>query len=120
MKKKEFKWWTLIVLGIMTIIISCTNKRDEILTSSDCSSINAKFSSDVNPIIISTCAINSGCHGAGSVNGPGPLTSYTLISRAATDIKNAVVSKRMPLGSSLSDADINKIKCWVDSGALNN
>lgn len=119
MKKKEFKW-TLFVIGILVFIFSCTNKRDEIITPSDCSTINAKFSSDVNPIIISTCAINSGCHGAGSVNGPGPLTSYTLISRAASDIKNAVVSKRMPLGSSLSDADINKIKCWVDSGALNN
>ena len=84
-----------------------------------CSSTPAKFSADVNPIIQSNCA-TSGCHGSGSSNGPGPLLTFDQIRNAAASIKSAVVSKSMPLGGTLSNAQIQSISCWVDNGTLNN
>ncbi|MDI9876648.1 c-type cytochrome [Flectobacillus rivi] len=117
--------WTYVVESLIVGLIllgmgACTNKKDDILNPNDCSGIEVKFSTNINPIIQSSCAFNSGCHGVGSVNGPGAFTDYAKISASANAIKDAVVSKRMPLGATLSDADIQKIKCWVSSGALNN
>lgn len=120
MKKKTACLLLFLATVTGVAVVSCTSKRDVIPAATDCSVINAKFAADVNPIIQSTCANNSGCHGAGSVNGPGPLLTYTQISAAAADIKAAVVSRLMPLGSTLSDDKIKKIMCWVDSGAQNN
>ncbi len=85
----------------------------------DCSTVPSKFSADVFPIINGTCGVN-GCHNTGSANGPGPLTTYAQISGDATNIRAAVVSKRMPKTGSLTDVEIHKIMCWVDAGALNN
>ncbi|MDP1762875.1 MAG: hypothetical protein Q8L07_03240 [Sediminibacterium sp.] len=85
-----------------------------------CSTINAKFSADISVIVQTNCATNSSCHAAGSVNGPGPLLNFTQINANASAIKTQVESKLMPKGATLSQADIDKIKCWVNSGALNN
>lgn len=89
-------------------------------SSTSCSSVAKSFSADVNPIIQSTCAINSGCHGAGSVHGPGPLLTYTQIFNARVNIKNAVAIGTMPQTGSLTTAQKNSIICWIDSGAPNN
>ena len=86
---------------------------------SSCSSVPAKFSADVNPIIQNSCAI-SGCHGSGSSNGPGSLLTFDQIKNAASQVKSAVVTKAMPQGSTLSNTQIQTISCWVDNGALNN
>ena len=85
---------------------------------SSCSSVSAKFSADVNPIIQNSCAIG-GCHGSASNNGPGPLLTFDQIKNAAASIKSAVVSKSMPRGGALSNAQIQQISCWVDNGARN-
>jgi hypothetical protein len=81
---------------------------------------NKAFAADVAPIIASSCATNASCHAAGSVNGPGALTTFSQISSAASAIKSSVQSGRMPQGSSLSTSQKNSIICWVDSGAPNN
>ncbi len=89
--------------------------------SLDCSTVtNKAFAADVNPIIQSTCATNSSCHGSGSVNGPGALTSYTAIFNARTGIRSSVASGSMPKNSTLSTSQKNSILCWIDSGAPNN
>ncbi|HJS54579.1 MAG TPA: cytochrome c [Chitinophagaceae bacterium] len=85
----------------------------------NCSGPAKSFAADVNPIIQSSCA-SSNCHGASSSAGPGPLTTYSQIAAAKASIKDAVSSKRMPRGSSLTDAQINAIVCWIDNGAPNN
>ena len=85
----------------------------------DCSTVPKSFAADVNPIIQSNCAI-SGCHASGSINGPGPLTNYTLIFNARTSIRAAVLSGAMPQNSTLPVAQKNSIICWIDSGAPNN
>jgi hypothetical protein len=88
--------------------------------TASCASSSAKFSMDVNPIIQSSCASSSGCHGNGSINGPGSLTTFDQVRNAAASIKSAVTNKRMPLGGTLSSSQIQSISCWVDNGALNN
>jgi uncharacterized membrane protein len=85
----------------------------------DCSTVSAKFSTDVAGIISSKCA-TAGCHNAGSSNGPGALTDYATISAAKSSIRSSVVSKRMPRNTTLTDEQIKIIACWVDAGGLNN
>jgi len=88
--------------------------------SSNCTTAAKSFSADVNPIIQSTCTINAGCHGAGSVHGPGPLLTYTQIFNARVTIKTAVANGTMPQTGSLTSAQKNSIICWIDSVAPNN
>lgn len=111
----------LIALFVcLAVFIGCTNDKDELLNpfNGDCTGVNASFANDVLPIIQANC---QGCHGAGSTNGPGPLTNYDQIKNAAARIKNAVVSGYMPKDAGpLPAAEIRKIRCWVDSGTPNN
>lgn len=85
----------------------------------DCGTAAKSFSANVQPIISGRCAI-PGCHAAGSTNGPGELTTYQQIFNARAQIRPAVSSGLMPQGSSLTQAQINTIICWIDSGAPNN
>jgi hypothetical protein len=78
------------------------------------------FSTEVNPIIQGNCTASSGCHEAGSINGPGPLTTYQQIFNARSAIRAAVLSGTMPKNGSLSSAQKNTIICWIDAGAANN
>ena len=111
---KKMSVMTTITVVAAMFILSCTKKRDEIM--GDPVSVPG-FMADINPLIGSSCAYTMACHGAGSVNGPGPLTSYAQIKAAAPEIKSAVVSREMPLNAPLSNADIQKIRSWVDAGA---
>ena len=89
-------------------------------TTLDCSTItNKAFAANVDPIIQGSCNI-AGCHAAGSVNGPGPLTNYNQVFNARSTVRSAISSGRMPQGSSLTTAQKNSILCWIDSGAPNN
>ncbi|MFN8289641.1 MAG: hypothetical protein U0U70_05270 [Chitinophagaceae bacterium] len=88
--------------------------------SVDCSLVtNKAFAADVNPIIQSVCNM-SGCHAAGSTNGPGPITTYTEAFNARTRIRSAIASGIMPQGTTLSTAQKSSIICWIDGGAPNN
>jgi hypothetical protein len=110
----------IVAAGIL-FMSGCYYHKEELLypDSLNCTTTPARFSTDIAPLIQSRCAI-SGCHAAGSTNGPGPLTSYTLIKNAAPEIKAAVVSRFMPKTGTLSQLEIKKISCWVDAGAPEN
>lgn len=112
---------TSFALALVFLLAGCYYDKEELLypEPSDCSTINAKFSTQVAPLIQTRCAI-SGCHDASSGNAGGPFTNYTLISAKAANIKGQVRSGAMPQGSSLTAAEIQLISCWVDSGAPNN
>src|SRR5215210_478071 len=60
----------------------------------DCNSVPKSFSANVQPITSTRCAI-SGCHAAGSNNGPGELTTYQQIFNARMQIRPAVLSGTM-------------------------
>jgi len=111
----------ILLSCVVVLIIACSKSNDTAAVSMvDCSGAAKSFSTDVNPIIQSSCATNSGCHAAGSNNGPGALTSYPQIFNARSAIRTAVANGSMPQNSSLSAAQKNAIICWIDNGATNN
>ncbi len=117
----------VIIFSISAFILNSCSKSSSSggggSTTTDCSTINAKFAADVSPIISSKCAVNSGCHAAGSSNSGGPFTNYSQISAKASNIKTQVSSGNMPQagsGITLSTDEKNKIICWINSGAPNN
>ncbi len=102
---------------------SCSSDKDEVLNPGNtdpCQGVPAAFSANIAPILETKCALGSDCHGDGSVNGVGPLLTYTHAKNAASRMKAAVMSGAMPKTGSLTQAQINSIRCWVDNGALNN
>ena len=116
----------LLVIAVV-VIISCSkstasnsSNNDNNNNTVDCTGVSKSFSADVASIIQTNCATNSGCHGSGSTNGPGPLTTYDQIFSARVAIRSAVASGTMPLGGSLSATQKNTILCWIDNGASAN
>ena len=108
-----------IIISVFTVI-SCSKDGGGGGGGTDCSTVSNKaFAADVNPIIQSRCNV-PGCHSAGSTNGPGPLTNYTQVAAAASSVRSAISSGRMPQGGALTAAQKNSILCWIDSGAPNN
>lgn len=86
----------------------------------NCSTISAKFSTDVNPIIQTKCA-TAGCHNAASAQGGTVLVTYAQVAAKSALIKQrCVIEKNMPPTGALPPAEIAVIKCWIDSGSPNN
>src|SRR5690349_19205738 len=85
-----------------------------------CSGAAKSFSTDVHPIIQTSCATDAGCHGTGSQNGPGPLLTYNHVFNARTAIRTAVGNGSMPKTGSLSTSQRNAILCWIDGGSATN
>jgi hypothetical protein len=109
----------LAAIGFCTA--GCHYDKEEVLYpgGSNCQGAANKFS-QVNPIIQTKCAINAGCHAAGSNNVGGPFTSYDLIKAKASQIKLQVQTGLMPQTGSLTPTELQSIVCWVESGAPNN
>ena len=108
-------------LILLTVLAGCYYDKEELLypATTDCATINARFSTQIAPLIETRCAI-LGCHDASSGNAGGPFTNYTQIQFKAVNIKAQVQSGAMPQGSSLTAAEKALISCWVNSGAPNN
>lgn len=104
-----------------TLASGCYYDKEEILYpgGSACNGAANKFS-DVNPIVQSKCSFSSSCHGSGSSNAGGVLTSYDLIKNKAASIKLQVQTGLMPQTGSLTAAEKQSIICWVEAGAPNN
>lgn len=117
-----------LVLIVAAVLFACTKSTDKTINNNsntnsgsvNCTSVAQLFSTDVNPIIQSTCATGSSCHGTGSINGPGELRTYSEIANAHVAIRAAILSGLMPKTGSLTSAQKNTIICWIDNGALNN
>ena len=111
----------LFVITGIVFFSSCYYDKEEVLYPDglNCGTVPARFAANVSPIIQTRCAV-ADCHAAGSTNGVGPLTNYTLIKNAAQQIKAAVVSGFMPQNSTLTAVEIKTISCWVDAGAPEN
>lgn len=76
------------------------------------------YSATIRPLINSRCMP---CHnGDGSEPFAPDLTTFSDVQRLAQQVKAETVTRRMPIGSTLSTAEINDIECWVDNGAPNN
>lgn len=112
----------LIVLAAAGLLTAgCYNDKEELLYpgGTDCNGSANKFG-NVNPIVQSKCSFSSSCHGTGSSNSGGALTSYDLIKAKAAQIKVQVQTGLMPQTGSLTPAEKQSIICWVEAGAPNN
>ena len=100
------------------------------------------FASDVRPLLQNNNCLNSGCHGTGSSegeltlgtatyssvrNGSGTNGSIVVASDASSSNLYLKVTSSPPFGSQmpvtgskLSVTDQNKIRDWIDQGALDN
>ena len=113
-----------MIAGLFTLMTGCYYDKEELLypdsnTAVDCSTVSAKFSADVAPIISSQCA-TSGCHDA-TASGGIVLQNYAQISAAKDRIQTrALTEKTMPPSGPLPAAQVNAIQCWINSGAPNN
>lgn len=115
------------IFFIFMILISATGcyyDKAEILYgnggATSCTSISAKFSSDVKIIIQNKCA-TSGCHDAADAAGGTVLETYTQIAAKAARInQRCIIDMTMPPGGPLLPAEIAVLKCWISSGAPNN
>jgi hypothetical protein len=110
-----------LLIAVLLIVYSCSKKSDSGsggggTTTVDCSTTNAKFATDIQPLINSSCAI-SGCHDGTQTP---TLIDYSQISGNASKINAEVQSGRMPKTGSLSATQKKLIACWVQSGAPNN
>ena len=107
------------LLAGITLLLNACGKGGSSATD-PCAGLSFKFSTDVQPIINTTCANSTNCHGAGSVNSGGPLTDHSKVSLKSSQIKFQIENGLMPKVGSLSTAEKNKIICWINSGAPNN
>lgn len=90
-----------------------------------CSTISAKYSADIEPILQTEC-VNPGCHAAGGGSSGYDLSTYALVKAYADQgrIRARVLEGNtngwMPQGGPLPEASRQKIDCWLKSGAPNN
>ncbi len=106
----------LILVVLSTVFFSCENNVEEesgIGGNEPCDP-DISFIASIKPIIDTNCI---SCHGG---NQAPDLRTYEGISNNAARVKTQVVSRRMPLGGSLTSDEIELIRCWIENGALNN
>lgn len=119
-----------IAIAFSTIIVSCSKDNEEDLGNNNppggntCDTANMKYATDVLPIIQSSCY---GCHANGAAAGGVSLGTYAGLKTQADNgnllhvINHDPGYPAMPQGGSkLSDCNINKIRSWINHGALNN
>ena len=124
---KKIILFTISVITIGCIASGCSKTSDATPTNGggggitfSCIGITPRFSVEVTSIFTSVCSVNSNCHGAGSTNSGGPFTNFTEIFAKRSNIRAQVLSGAMPQTGSLTQAQINNLICWIDSGAPNN
>lgn len=96
-----------------SVLISCTQDKVTEDAPDPCNE-DYTYSDDIEAIIMNNCA-TSGCHnGAQSP----ALNSYSAVEAKKDRVKaRAVDLKTMPPSGPLSDAEIQKISCWIEQGA---
>ena len=112
----------LCALAIASLTTGCYYDNEEYLYGT-CDTTNVTFSKDIKPILDANC-IN--CHSGGAID----LTNYngvlakvndsTLYKAISYSYSGANSSKNMPTAGKLDDCSINKVKAWIDEGAINN
>ena len=121
--KSRFTKMVSMLVIVVFLLVACTKRHEDTLgtvSPGNGSGPATSFAVDVDPIVQSSCAASSGCHGSGSSAGPGPLLTYTQVFNARSSIRSAVSSGRMPPNGGLSVTQKNSIIFWIDSGAPNN
>lgn len=114
------KFFVLLFLDLL--LKSCYYDSEQKLyhiSAVDCTTISSKFSTDVMPIVTSTCATPS-CHNSTGVGGI-VLQTYDQVKANTDRIRQRVlVDKTMPPNGALNSSELNIIQCWINAGTPNN
>ncbi len=102
----------------VSLLMSCEYYvENEDLQGDLCNPV-VSYSVDIAPLIANNCMP---CHnGDGSIPEAPNLTIYESVASVSGLIKEVTQSRRMPIDGTITDAEIEAIRCWVDIGALNN
>ncbi len=119
MKQNPGKVLVKLSLSLLVVIFTNSCASDNIeelygLPDYLCDPQQVGFSSVIQPIIQTNCAI-SGCHVPGT--GLPNFQDVNEIFKRAVEMKKRTRSRNMPQVGSLSQEEIDQISCWVDSGA---
>ncbi|MEO8416390.1 MAG: hypothetical protein ABI472_22195 [Ginsengibacter sp.] len=111
----------ILFVVIISIVSGCYYDKEQFLyPAAPCTSISAKFSIDVFPIIRNKCA-TVGCHDVISAAGGTILETYAQIYAKASRIRQrCIIDKTMPPGGTLTTSEIAVLSCWISSGSINN
>jgi hypothetical protein len=105
--------------GSHAVIIKDANECQKVLSIEIARGVTGiSYSGVISPIFKTSCAAQSGCHGANSINGD--WTKYESVFKKAALIKKRTGDRSMPANGSLTQNQIDQIACWVDDGAPNN
>ncbi len=108
------------------VIAGCYyDKEDLLYPSGNCDVSNSTYSTVVQPALQTYGCI--GCHSGAAPSGNISLSTYAGVKASAQNgtlfgsISHSSGFVAMPQGGNkMSTCDINKIKAWIDAGALNN
>ncbi|NER13446.1 cytochrome c [Leptobacterium flavescens] len=116
MTKKQF---FSLFLWLSVFLASCENfvENEEEPIDVQCEN-PVSYTTTIRPLINLNCMP---CHnGDGTEPGAPDLTTFNAVNNLADLVREVTQSRRMPLGGSLTDKEINDIRCWVEQGAQNN
>jgi hypothetical protein len=111
----------LLVPIVLLFITSCTFEKGELPVAQFKCDSTVHYHPTIDSIMVHSCT-TAGCHLHGGT-GNGDFTTYTGLKSKVDNgslMNRVVVLKNMPAAAPLSDADINKIHCWIIQGGLNN
>jgi len=115
--------FSLLTIAFVSIVVSsCYYDKEDLLYGSnvDCSTIDAKYSTAINPLMQSKCAY-SGCHDAGTAAAGVVLENHTQVAAKAGRIKiRCITESSMPPGAPLSTNEKLALQCWINAGTPNN
>ncbi len=103
---------------VILCLISCEKKKAKATPKTG--SCSTSFNDNVYPIMANSCAI-PGCHVSGAKMGD--FTNYDGIKPKVDNgkfYKLVIETQTMPIGSSLTDDEIQTLTCWISDGAPNN
>ncbi len=130
MKAIRYLFFPFIITLLLLSLLQCTSDKTPLIDLSDaCMTIEVSYDLNIKPIIDNSCALG-GCHINGG-DGPGIYTNYSNLVPFFEDgsFKRTVIEQRddpnigMPPDWSnngapkdLTAAQIDLVKCWVESG----
>lgn len=126
--QQKYKFMNKLILifvfvSFFTILFnsSCTKDQTSAAVNIDCTNVNSKFATDINPILISSKCSNANCHGGAVV----AISGYSNVSKHLSHIEQYVINRSgnpMPPASypQLTADELNKIKCWKQNNYPNN
>jgi cytochrome c5 len=114
----------VLIAVIFCVLLGC---RYDVEPNVSCDTSNVTYSSTITGIINSYGCLGSSCHGGTNPGSGFRLDSYDAVKAKITDgrlfgaINHFSGFIAMPKDAGkMSQCDIDKVKAWIDAGALNN